>query len=437
MTTEHATRGDESELPETDPPELSASTAPSLRHHHDFNRLWLGQSVSAVGSQLTTLALPLTAVAYLNATSTQVGIMTGILQLALVAPALFFGVLVDQARKRSLMIGSDIGRAALLTAVPILAATNLLAMPAMYVAAFVLGCLTVLFDLAYRAYLPALIGPEALLSGNSRLQSTDSISYVVGPGLGGILVQLLRAPFALLVDAGSFVFSTVSLLLIKAREPAPERERGAGVRGVFSQIRSGIAFAFDQPILRALVLCSATFNFFSQIQLTVFVVYAARVMHMPSGQIGLVYAGFGVGGILVAAVLPRLMRLLGYGPLLLCGCMAAIVGVTSLPLVTGPLHTAWFVMGYLVAGSGIVAVTIVSMTLRQALTPQHMQGRVMASYKVVIGSLMPVSAVLAGFLGDAIGLRATLFVCAGGAPIAIVWLVFSPVLSVRTLPKAA
>jgi predicted MFS family arabinose efflux permease len=299
----------------------------------------------------------------------------------------------------------------------------------MYVAAFALGCLTVLFDLAYRAYLPDLIGPDALLSGNSRLQSTDSISYVVGPGLGGLLVQLLRAPFALLVDAGSFVFSTISILLIKTREPAPTNRQSP----VISQIRSGIRFTFDHPILRALVLCSATFNFFSQIQLTVFVIYAARVMHMPSGAIGLVYAGFGVGGVLVAAVVPKLMRELGYGRLLLLACFAAVVGVFGIPLVGGPWHTTLFVAVYLVIGCGVVSVNIVSMTLRQAVTPQHLQGRVMASYKVVVGALMPVSAVLAGLLGDAIGLRATLFVCAFGVPFAVAWLVFSPVLSVRAL----
>jgi MFS family permease len=434
-------------LPETEPPAVQpappevprqpAARTDSLWRHRDFNRLWFAQAVSAFGSQVTTLALPLTAVVYLQASATQVGLMSSARELALLALMLFFGVLVDRVRRRPLMIGADIGRAAVLATVPLLAWLGYLGMPVLYVVAFVLGSLTVVFDLAYRAYLPSLLPPDRLLAGNSRLQTTDSVSEVAGPGLGGVLVQLLRAPFALLADAVSFLVSAVSLAGIRTVEQPPrvEAERGAG--GVLRDIRSGLHFAFGHPVLRPLAGAAATFNFFSQIMLTMFVVYAAREMHMSGVEIGLAFAGFGIGGVLAASSLGRTVAWLGHGRLLLAGYAVSILAIAAIPFVRGPeaLVTAAFVAVFAVAGVGIISLNIVEMTLRQVITPNAALGRVNASFRFLIGALLPVAAALSGVLADQIGLRNTLLVTAAGIPLSLLWLLLSPIRKVRTLSE--
>jgi len=414
-------------------PVLDASPPGSLRRHSDFNKLWLGQAISSVGSQVTLLALPLTAVLYLHADAGQVGLLTAAGLAAYCGPSLFFGVMADRMRRRPLMIGADIGRTVVIALIPVLAWTGSLAMPVMYAVALVQGALTVIFEVAYRSYLPGLVGPEALLSGNSRLQATASVSQVGGPALSGALVELLGAPFALLVDAGSFVCSVASLLWIRAREPVPERgERGVGgergFRGVIGEIRAGLSFIYRHPVLRSLAGSAATFNFFSQLQLTLFVLYAARDMHMTAGAIGLVLAFFGIGGVAAAATLSRAIARFGYGIMLLAGYALAALAILGIPLVPGPaaLSTLLFTGVYFVAGYGIVAANIAMTTLRQTATPASLQGRVNASFRFAIGALMPVSALLAGLLGERLGLRPTLFITAAGMPISVVWIAFSP-----------
>jgi MFS family permease len=394
--------------------------------------------VSAFGSQVTVLALPLTAVLYLHATAFQMGLLNGASELAFLGPMLVFGVLVDRMRRKPLMIGTDLGRAGLIAGVPILAWTGTLAMPVLYVVALVVGCLTSVFSLAYHAYLPTIVDSEVLLAGNSRLQATESVSQVAGPGVAGALIQLLRAPFALLVDAVSFLFSATMLASIRQHEPAPERAPAADgerwLRGVRRDIRSGLSFTFGHPVLRPLAAADATFNFFAQLMLTLFVLYAVRVSHMSASQIGVVFAAFGVGGVVAATALGRVVARLGYGRLLLAGYVVGALAITGLPFVTGSalVRTVLYVLLFFIAGCGIIALNIVTMTLRQVATPNAVQGRVTAAYGFLIGALIPVAAVVAGVLGGQVGLRATLFIAAAGVPASVLWLVFSPARRLRT-----
>lgn len=426
------------EQPERPSPPGRAAQPGPIGRHGDFNKLWFGQAVSSVGSQVTLLALPLTAVLYLHATAGQVGLMTAAGLLAYCGPSLLFGVMADRMRRRPLMIAADIGRTAVITVVPVLAWTGSLSMPVLYAVALVQGALTVIFEVAYRSYLPSLVSAGALLAGNSRLQSTASVAQVGGPGLSGALVDLLGAPFALLADAGSFVVSVTSLLWIRAREPVPERSHlpgaPAGVRGVISEVHGGLRFIYRHPVLRPLASSAATFNFFSQLQLTLFVLYANREMHMSAGAIGLVLAFFGVGGMTAAATVRRGLAWLGYGNMLLAGYAMGALAILGIPLVPGPaaLSTVLFIGVYFVAGYGIVATNIAMTTLRQIATPGSLQGRVNASFRFAIGALMPFSAVLAGLLGERLGVRPTLFICAGGMPISVLLIGFSAARKVRT-----
>jgi predicted MFS family arabinose efflux permease len=414
-----------------------------LRRPGDFNRLWLGQAVSAFGSQVTTLALPLTAVLYLHATAFQLGVLSAAREVAFLGPMLLFGVLVDRMRRRPLMIGTDLGRAGLIALVPVLAWASLLAMPALYLVALGVGCLTSVFSLAYHAYLPSIVAPEVLLAGNSRLQATESVSDIAGPGLAGLLVQLLRAPFALLVDAVSFLFSATMIASIRTREPAPaQRPAAAGehwLRGVAGDIGSGLAFTWGHPILRSLAAADAVFNFFAQLMLTLFVLYAVRSSGLSATEVGVVFAGFGVGGVVAATMLSRAVARLGYGRLLLAGYGVGAASIAGIPFVTGPapVRTAVFALLFFTAGCGVVALNIVEMTMRQAATPPSAQGRVTAAFGFLIGALIPVSALLAGVAGDRLGLRTTLLIAAAGVPVSAAWLAFSPVRRLRMLDELA
>jgi MFS family permease len=433
----------EEAVPHSRADDAATAEAPQpLTRHTDFNKLWAGQAVSSVGSEVTKLALPLTAVLYLNASAAQVGLLTSAQLLAYAGPSLLFGVLADRVRRRPLMIGADIGRACVLGVVPPLAAAGLLSMPVMYLVALVHGALTVIFDVAYRSYLPSLVGSSELLAGNSRLQATDSVSQVSGPALSGGLVSLLGAPQALMVDAGSFVVSVLSLMWIRKPEPSPRPPPqaaatpapGGAVRRVVAEVADGLRFIYHQPLLRAIAGSAATFNFFSQLQLTLFVLYAARQMDMAPGAIGLVLAWFGVGGAIGAVTVGRTRPRLGFGGVLIMGYALGAVAILFLPLVPGPplISTICFSAVYAVAGYGIVTANITMTTLRQLATPASLQGRMHASFRFAIGALMPFSAAIAGGLGEWLGLRATLFITAAGMPLSVIWVALSTVRKVRT-----
>jgi MFS family permease len=411
--------------------------AQSLWLHGDFNKLWLGQGISSIGSQVTLLALPLTAVLYLHASILQVGLLSATGKLAYSGSGLLFGVMADRMRKRPLMIVADMGRTVVIAIIPVLAWTHSLTMPVMYAVALIQGFLTVLFDATYRSYLPGLVGKEALLAGNSRLQGTDSIAQVTGPGLSGTLMELLGAPFALLVDAGSFVVSWVSLLSIRAIEPAPQRKPAGeqrGVRAVLSEIRTGLSFIYRNPVLRAVTGSASLFNFFSQIQITLFLVYAPRVKHISAGGVGLIFVCLGLGGIVGSVTVRRLVTRFGYGPMLLTGLTLGAVTVLCIALVpgSGAAANAIYMVVYFICGYGLVTAITGQTTLRQIATPGPLQGRVNASYRFAVNALMPFSALLAGLLGERFGLRPALFICSAGMPLSVIVVALSPARKVHS-----
>jgi MFS family permease len=421
----------------------AADILPRQSRINDFNRLWLGQSISAFGSQITALALPLTAVIYLDASSIQVGLLATVRELAFVGLMLFFGVVVDRCRRRPLMIVSDLGRAVVIATVPIIAWLGSLQMTYLYVAAFLLGALAVVFSLAYRAYLPTLVNADELLARNSRLQATESLSDVAGPSLAGLLIQLMRAPFALVADAFSFLISALSIATIRTPETpltatasadADMPEPGGLARRVFSEIWSGLTFTFGHPVLRVLAVASAIFNVFATIMLTIFVIYAIRIAHLSPGDIGLIFTGFGVGGVIAAASLSRTIKL-GVGRLLAAGYVVGAGAIAVLPFIggsTGP-RTATLAAVFVVAGCAIVSANIVEMTIRQAVTPHQLQGRTAAGFGFLIGALTPLAALVAGVLGDQIGPRGTLIVAAIGVPMSVPWILLSRIPRIRSM----
>jgi MFS family permease len=307
-------------------------------------------------------------------------------------------------------------------------------MPSLYLIAFFIGILTVFFDLAYQSYLPALIDRSNLIEGNSKLQTSASAAEVGGPGVAGILVELLSAPMALLVDAISFLVSTLSLLSIRKPEPkpSPKVERGR----LFREIAEGLQFVFGSPYLRALAGEAASYNLLSQAMLTVFVLYATRELKMSPGLYGFILAAGSVGALVGAILAAPVARRFGVGTAILGAMVIACAAPILLPLAGGGLGfvAALFMLALFTEGFGVAISNVHVVSLRQTMTPDHLLGRMNASYRLVIFGAIPLGSLLGGALGGTIGLRSTLLVSALALLGAPLWVWFSPVRKLRRLP---
>ncbi len=404
-------------------------------HNRAFSRLWFAQAVSRAGSEITNLALPLTAALTLGATPVQMGLL-GIAQRL---PELFFGLLagvwVDRARRSPILVGSDLGRALLLGTIPLAAMLGYLTFAQLYVVAFGVGTLTVFFSLASISILPALVRREQLVEANSKLAMSDSVLTIAGPSAAGGLVQLVGAPRAIVADALSYVLSALSLVGVGGAEKSLDRQQRAGVWG---EIGQGIRELWRTPILRALAVSVSIGTFGAAMEQTVLVLFLVRALDLPPATIGLVYA-FGGGGALVGAALSaRTGRLFGTGRAIVFGSLLWAVGSLLIPLagLAGTVLPLIFA-GQAVAGLGGAVWGVNQMSLRQAVTPVGLFGRATAARRFLMYSMQIGGAGLGGILGGVIGLRVTLVIGALGLVAGFLLVLFSPVRAVRDLSEVA
>jgi MFS family permease len=405
-----------------------------LLRHPDFLKLWTGQSISLFGSQVTRLALPFTAILTLHATPGQMGIL-GAVQLApFLLLGLFVGVWVDRLHRRPILIVADIGRALLLSAIPVMALTHTLRIEYMYAVGFILGTLELFFDVAYMSFLPSLIEREQLVDGNSMLQMSDSVAQVAGPGLGGALVQLLTAPLAILVDALTFLVSAISIVAIGAREEAVQ---GDERRNVWSELREGLKLVIGNPLLRAIGGCTATLNLSANALFTVYMLYCTGTLGLKPAVIGAIFAVGGLSTVAGTLLASRAATRFGVGPMLIASPF--VIGLASLliPLAGGPALVAVLLLiaAQVLFGIGRPIFDINQLSLRQAITPARLQGRVNASMLFIMWGVIPIGSLLGGLLGTTIGLRPTLTVGAVGMSLAFIWVLFSPIRGLRRQPS--
>jgi MFS family permease len=410
----------------------------SLWRNPDYAKFWTGESVSQFGNQVTLLALPLAAVLTLQATAFEMGVLNAASYLPFLLLTLFVGVWVDRVRRRPVMVASAIGRSAVLLSIPLLSAAGLLGMGYLYAAAFVLGVLTVLFEVTWQAYLPALVARDELVEANSKLQVSTSAAQVGGPALAGWLVALLTAPVALLVDACSFLVSAATLVAIRKPEPARERPAAAAEppEPVLRSIGAGLRFTLGDARLRACVLEAGTYNLFWLVLETTFLLYATHQLGMSPTLIGLVLGGGAVGALLGSIVAGRISARIGIGNTVTLAMVVGCAAPLLVPLAGGsrPLVVGLLLLSFFVGGAGGTVANIQVVSLRQAITPDSMLGRMNASYRFVSWGTVPVGSLIGGWLGSTIGLRPTLTVGAIGVLASALWIVFSPIRSLRELP---
>jgi MFS family permease len=411
-----------------------------LWRHPDFLKLWTGQTVSLLGDHISLLALPLIAVLTLQAGPAQMGLLAAAGRVPLLAIGLVAGVWVDRARRRPILIGTNLGHALLLGSVPAAWAIGVLSMPYLYAVAFLGGTLNVLFSVAYMSYLPSLVPREHLVEGNSKLTATSSMAQIAGPGIAGGLVQLLTAPIAVLLDAVSFLVSAFFFGLIQSPEPVARDAPAAGgrLRNVWRGVGEGLRFVAGNPLLRAAAGCASTFNFFLTLMSAVLVLYLARDLGLEPASIGLIFAALGPGLLLGALLAGQAARRFGLGRTISVGLALAGTMNLAIPLAGGPpaVAVAILMAAYFLNGVGQPLYNIGVMSVRQAVTPARMQGRMNATNQFLVSGPAPLAALLGGLLGEVIGLRATVLVGAAGILLALPWVFASPLRALREPPAS-
>lgn len=404
-----------------------------LWRHGDFLKLWSGETVSLFGSHVATLALPLTAVLTLQATPTQMGLLGTARFAPFLLLTLLAGVWVDRRRRRPVLIATNLGRAVLVGLIPLLAWLDLLRIGYLYGIVFLVGVLSVFFDLAYQSYLPSLVEREHLVEANTKLQASASAAEIGGPGLAGILVEWFAAPLALSLDALSFLVSAVSLSFI--RKPEPVSGPPARQRHLLDEIQEGLQVTFGNAYLRAIAGEAATYNLFWQVLETIFVLYATRELGVGAGMLGVIIAAGSVGALLGSILAGYAGERLGTGGAILGAMGLACTAPLLIPLVgtASVPGLLLLILSHFLGGIGVAMSNVHVVSLRQTITPDRLLGRMNASYRMVIYGTLPLGALLGGTMGELVGLRPTLLLGALGMFSAPAWVLFSPVPRLRQL----
>jgi MFS family permease len=404
----------------------------SLWRHPDFMKLWAGQTVSELGSVVTRTAVPLVALLVLGAGPLEMAFIVVSASLAVLLVGFFAGAWVDRLRRRPLLIWTDAIRALVLFSIPAAYFAGILAMEQLYLVVFVEGCLAAFFNAAYPAYVPSLIGVDRVVEGNSKLATSSSLAEIGGPGLAGGLVQLIGAPFAILVDAVSFAVSAVSVALIRSAEPArPVRTEATAIR---QEIREGLEVVRRHAILVPLVLRSVIAHVAGSFYGVLYTIFLVQDLHLEPFVLGVVVSAGGVGSLVGSFFAARVIRRLGIGRALIWSAVgASVLGVLT-PLAGGPvlLATVMVLVPQLI-GDGLQTIEgVAEVSLIQGVTPDKVLGRVNATLEVFShGIAYPLGALLAAALAESIGVRAGIAIGWAGMAISILLLVRSPLPGVR------
>ena len=409
---------------------------PALLRQAPFRNLWLGQTISVFGDQITFLAVPIVAVLILHADPAEMGLVTA----AALLPHLFFslpaGVWLDRVHhRRRLMIVVDLLRGALIATIPLAYLQGWLQMPQLYAVAFLVGSLSVVFDISWSTLFVAVAKRDEYVQANSLLNGSRSLSGVAGPSIGGGLIQLFGAPLAMLVDALSFVASALFLVRVDAVEPPVEPAPGS----IRAQLASGLSFIFRDPIMRPTIMSAATLNLFNFGFQALFILYVTTYLGVNPGLLGLALGAGAIGAVVGALLASRIGRRIGIGPAFVLGLVIFPAALILVPLAGGPLPfilAALFTMEF-VGGFGVMILDINAGAIIPARTPDRIRGRVTGAFRFINMGVRPIGALIGGFLGGMIGVRETLFLVTIASLSGVVWSFGTPVARLREMPETA
>jgi MFS family permease len=400
-------------------------------------KLWIGQTLSELGSQISLFALPVTAVLILKAGPSQMGLLGAAQSAPVVLTSLFAGVWVDRLPRRRILIAADLGRAFLLGSVPVGALLGGITVAQLYGVGFLAGTLSVISDVADQAFLPALIGREHLIEAGTKQTVSSSATGIIGPGLAGILVQLLTAPLAVVVDALSYLMSALFWWRIQASEVPkniPQQRSPISL-----EIKEGLRFVLGHPLLRPMILSTGILNFCGNMMNPIWLLFAIHDLHMQVLLLGILDALRSGGFLLGALVAPRLIQRFGAGPMMISGVVLMAVAWLPLPLLGGPFLIIFpaLVLEYVVSGLGNPLYNIPASSLRQTITPDRLQGRMNASWRFIGRGGMPIGSLCGGVLGSLLGVRPTLALAAGSLLLGVPLLLFSPLPRLREISQTS
>jgi MFS family permease len=420
---------------------MLGSVRPSLWRHGDFRKLWAAATVSVLGSQVTLIAMPFIALTMLHATVLEVSALAAVEMLPFLLVTLPAGAWLDRVRRRPVLVAADIGRGVALLSIPVFYATGHLAIWQLFVVAFITGTFTAFFDVADQSFLPGLLDREDLVEGNARLQLSYSAAQIGGPTLAGNVLQVVAGPFALLVDALSFFVSGALVSAIKKQEPSPERLIGEDGRptSLRSEIASGLRYVLGDRYLRPLAGCTGTSNLFGAALFGVFPVLIWRELSFSPAFYGSVMGLASLGFLVGAVVSNRLPRSLGVGPTIIVSAALGSPAFLLMTLTPAPLEWAAVTLfvGWFVVGFSQVIYNVAQISLRQSITPPAMQSRMNATMRFIVWGTIPIGSLLGGLLATALPVREALIIAALGSFLSPLWVLFSPLRSLRDIPGQA
>jgi MFS family permease len=382
-----------------------------LFQNRDFRLLLLGQTTSQLGAQVSGVAIPLLAALTLHASPLEFGLISASGTVAFALIGLPAGAWVDRWPRRPVLVACDVIRTGLLASIPIAAWLGILTIAQLVVVSLLSGFARVFFDIAYQSYLPAVVGKDGLLTGNSAMETVRATGQVAGPGLGGWLVALAGAANVVLIQAVTFAASAASLAAIRTREPAvPPREERPRLR---AEIKEGLLFVARTPLLRATAITSTAGNFAFAVASAVSFLFMLRTVGLSTIAIGVVLALGSLTVIAGAAWTPRLAR--RFGSARIIWLSLAVTGPIALlsPLAQRGWLAVLLVVGMAAGEFGQIIYAITNVTLRQRLCPPEILGRVTATMRFLMMGLFPLGALLGGVLGELVGLRPTLLLAGG------------------------
>ncbi|HKC21142.1 MAG TPA: MFS transporter [Gaiellaceae bacterium] len=405
-----------------------------LWRHPDFIRLWSAETVSQFGTQFTLLALPLVAIDALHVSAFEVAALTTVEFLPFLLVSLPAGVWVDRLRRRPILIAGDLARALLFASVPVAYWTGHLSMAQLYVVAFLGGIATVFFDVAYQSYLPSLVERQQLIDGNAKLEISRAAAQLGGPGLAGIVIDFLRAPAALAFDAVSYVGS--ALFIFSIRKPESSVRTDAPRRRMREELREGLRWVLRHPYLKNIAACTALFNFWGNMGFAVLLVFARRELHLSPLAIGLAFTLSNIGPLLAAFNADRISSRFGVGRTIIA---ASIIGAPTFLVIPfapeGNAALAVLIPAFVIGGLSNVIYNVTQVSLRQAITPERLQGRMNSVMRFIVWGTIPLGSIIGGVLASQIGVKETLIVSGIGCFLPFLPVLFSPVRDIEEMPE--